>query len=209
MPKISERKRILLDIEFLVRHFAAELVNVNYGSEEEKAINVEILALLELKAGILSSCFLNPPNRIPKSDSFLPLIFQLPCEQFRQQTRLKRETFFHVLSLTQDDPIFYNRSLRPQKQVWLQLVVALERFGCYGNGASIGRVARMAGIGAGTATLYTHRVIKALLKHRSIIKWPKRTQRELSSAYHDETYGLFVGCVGFVDELFLFCSCFF
>ncbi len=40
--------------------------------------------------------------------------------------------------------------------------------------------------------------IKALLKHRSIIKWPKRTQRELSSAYHDETYGL-PGCVGFVD----------
>ena len=56
-----------------------------------------------------------------------------------------------------------NQSRNSQREVWIQLLVALERLGCEGNGASVGRIARAAGISTGAVTLYTQRVVKALL----------------------------------------------
>jgi hypothetical protein len=72
--------------------------------------------------------------------------------------------------------VFQNKSLHPQRPVWLQLAVTLERMGCHGNGASVGRFAReWGGIGNGTVTLYSKRIVIAPVDLRKeYIKWPNR-----------------------------------
>jgi len=42
-------------------------------------------------------------------------------------------------------------------------MVTLERLGCDGNGASVGRLAHTCGIGVGTVILYSKRVVEAIM----------------------------------------------
>jgi hypothetical protein len=112
---------------------------------------------------------------------------------------MNKESFSFILREINNHEIFQNNSLNPQREVWVQLVVALERFGCDGNGISVGRVARSIGIGNGTVTLYTRRVVNALLSlEGKFIKWPSsRRRREISSQILEE-YGI-PNVVGIID----------
>jgi hypothetical protein len=140
-----------------------------------------------------------PSVRIEKTDSLHNLLFRWPSREFKQAVRLDKETFLFVERMIEDDLVFQNQSFNPQKPVRLQLAVTLERLGCYGNGASVGRIARANGIGNGTVTMFTNRVVKALLKHwDTYVKWPSQAQRQQSSAYHNEHFCM-PGVIGIVD----------
>ena len=92
---------------------------------------------------------------------------------------------------------------RKQQPIWVQLLVALERFGYDGTSSSIGKIARSLGIGNGTVILYTDRVIETILSiHDEFITWPDRRKRKVTSNYFDENHH-FKGCVGIVDGTFV------
>jgi hypothetical protein len=113
--------------------------------------------------------------------------------------RMKQESFFAILEKIENHAVFQNASRHVQEKVWVQLVVALNRLGCYGNGISIGRVARFAGLSNGTVWNYTKRVIVALLSLTpEYISWPDANERRKIAAKFYHKHGL-KHCVGVVD----------
>jgi hypothetical protein len=96
-------------------------------------------------------------------------------------------------------PIFMNQSRCKQKPAWVHILVTLERLGCEGNGASVGKTARACGIGAGTVVLYTKRVIAAILDmEKEFVYWPSKAQCKGISEQIAKRSG-FRGCVGIID----------
>lgn len=71
---------------------------------------------------------------------------ELDNNRYRQEMRMSRDAFLKLHELIKDHDIFVSDSRRPQTDVMIQMMVAFEQLGFYGNGASIGRIARSAGI---------------------------------------------------------------
>lgn len=134
---------------------------------------------MELKAHILSYRFFEACGSIPKSLQHRTTLLMLPSNEFRQAFRMNKDTFLFILNTIQNHQVFQNNSYNKQQPVWIQLLVALERFGFDGNSCSVGKVARSLGIGNGTVVLYTTRVIEAILSiHDEMIKWPSRNEKK-------------------------------
>ena len=113
--------------------------------------------------------------------------------------RMDQVSFLRLLHEIEDHPVFHNISHYAQEKVWVQLVVVLNRFGCYGNGISIGRVARFAGIANGSVDNYTKRVIEAILSLTPrYIQWPDANARRRIAERFYAKHGL-KNCVGIVD----------
>ncbi|KAE9269843.1 hypothetical protein PR003_g31017 [Phytophthora rubi] len=95
---------------------------------------------------------------------------------------MDKSSFERVVNKIKDNPVFYNDSPCPQAPVWIQLAVALDRFGNYGSGASLSRSQELWGIGEGTVDDYTDRVVKALLElSTDYIWWPTEAERRKMS----------------------------
>jgi hypothetical protein len=79
-----------------------------------------------------------------------------------------------------------------------QMMVALKRLGCDGNGVAIGQLATFFRIGKGTVELYTDRCIMAILALKSqLLTWPTPAVREeIQSGFKDVGFD---GCVGLLD----------
>ena len=73
------------------------------------------------------------------------------------------------------------------------------KLGCEGNGASIGRIARSAGISRGAVTLYTQRVVRAVLDlKREFLRWPDAQERARTTARFQREYHL-PNAIGVID----------
>ncbi|KAJ0398703.1 hypothetical protein ATCC90586_003194 [Pythium insidiosum] len=155
--------------------------------------------LVRLGAGLVSCRYLNPRISPVTPPATQHQVLQMKDNEFYQSVRMCKPTFCFIATLIRDDRVFHNKSNRAQRDPTLQLAVALEWYGHYGNANAVGKIAQAYCIGAGTVTLYVRRVQKALLRHyQRFVRWPSRARRLESSAYHRERYGL-EGCVGFVD----------
>ncbi|KAF8545623.1 hypothetical protein OG21DRAFT_1367074, partial [Imleria badia] len=91
---------------------------------------------------------------VPKSNT-LDLAWQYiqnesDHHRFMNMLRVSPTVFQVLLDLIQEHPVFYNRSNNPQTPVQTQLAVTLYHMGCYGNGASLEDIARIAGISEGS-----------------------------------------------------------
>ncbi|POS84028.1 hypothetical protein EPUL_004548 [Erysiphe pulchra] len=87
--------------------------------------------------------------------------------------RTSKRGLINLWNEIKNHPVFQNNLVCRQRHSLLQLAVALERFGSYGNGASLGRIARTYGIGQGTAIVYTKQVITAVRELRDqYLAWP-------------------------------------
>ena len=117
---------------------------------------------------------------------------------FQQLFRMSWPCFLNLLQLIEPDPIFYNQSQNPQRDVSIQLAIATCRLGSNGNGAAVLRLKNLFQVGYGTINLYTKRVIKAIYNMRSqLALWPTQEERvEISQVMQEEG---FPGCIGFVD----------
>ncbi|KIO22284.1 hypothetical protein M407DRAFT_79390 [Tulasnella calospora MUT 4182] len=114
----------------------------------------EISTNTAILLAILQTRYLAPRIPVPKA-SQLHLAFEFAAigqekHRFVQMLRVTPEAFHHILSLIQDHPIFMCRGPRPQAPVELQLAVTLYRAGRYGNGSSVGDIARIAGVSEGS-----------------------------------------------------------
>ncbi|KAL3681074.1 hypothetical protein R1sor_024030 [Riccia sorocarpa] len=100
----------------------------------------EIGDLTALMDAVEQSRYLTRSQRWEKSSDFLYKYFlDLPDDHFRQLTRMNKRSYMCLLDMISDDPVFHNNSPYLQAEVFVQLAVALDRFGHEGNGACLDR----------------------------------------------------------------------
>jgi hypothetical protein len=218
MVRVSERKRILTQLNQAIR---TEVVMMTVeadmaddedddSSEDESDLEQDnmdeedsILAGIEVKAlahrSVESRWYLRPRTQIIKgpetNDYFLNVMEE---KRFKIHFRMKRESFLLLCNRVLGNQIFHNNSHHPQQPVQEQMMVTLSRLGCFGNGASIGRLAAQFRIGEGTVERYTDRCIMAILGLQDeVLCWPNVEARQRSSDSFAEVG--FKGCVGLID----------
>lgn len=112
---------------------------------------------------------------------------------------MSRGSFYILNETIKFDPIFHNQSRNPQADSALQLAVTLYILGQLGN--STIRFCEQLQIGEGTAYLYRHRVMTALLRLLpNYLIWPKPGSDDYRGMRREiEQDTQFPGCVGFLD----------
>lgn len=193
MPQTSAKKQFLQNLDRLI--FLSAIHADSDDSENEGSLNM----LLEMKHQVLAHRYIYPSLKIPKTTAVRDLIWLLPPDEFKQAARLTKESFQALTVILETHPVFQNNSRNPQEDVWVQTLATLERLGCSGNGASLGRISRSLGISVGAVCKYTDRVIEALLSMKSqYIRWPKAGSRHAISEAFEEESGI-RGIVGIID----------
>jgi hypothetical protein len=136
-----------------------------YGTLQEacQQFNIDVNVLFALH----ETRYLNGRDqRLPKAGNMhLAWVFKEDPAlhgRFEQMLRISPYVFDTVLSLIEHHPVFQNNSNNTQTPVELQLAVTLYRMGCYGNGASIQDIARVAGCSEGSVENYTNRCFDAI-----------------------------------------------
>ncbi len=199
MPNLSERKKTLNQIDEVISQLYLQAELENEQSVEQNCLYEELEVIIDIKHMILSSRYFHERTNIPKQLSLRGLLESLPHYEFKQAVRVSKKTFQCILSKIENHEVFHNDSPFPQADIQFQLAVCLERFGCFGNGISCGRLARAYGLKRGTVSLYTSRVVEAILalknKHLS---WHNSLERQKTSPRFAEKFGM-PGCVGVVD----------
>lgn len=181
MPRISDRQYLLIKLDHMVKCMAM-------CDEEED----EIEELLDLRASLASCRYLDLRRHIRKNKSMNEMLWYYDDREFKQVVRMKKDSFLKLLALISDDEAFGSPlSRHRQAPVWVQLQVVLQRLGCDGNGASVGRLARLAGFSTGSVCKFTERVYKAILRlKKRVIKWPDAEERAELSTYMRRKYGI-------------------
>ena len=123
---------------------------------------------------------------------------ELPESSFLQLFQMTFPCFLNLLQLIEPNPIFYNTSQNQQRELPIQLAIAICRLGSNGNGSAVYQLKNLFQVGYGTINLYTCQVITGIYQFRSsMITWPTQAERvELSQVMQEEG---FPGCVGFVN----------
>ncbi|EFP88489.1 uncharacterized protein PGTG_14067 [Puccinia graminis f. sp. tritici CRL 75-36-700-3] len=130
------------------------------------------------------------------------LMNKLEASQFKQEFRMTQLAFTKLCARIRNNTVSQSNSHNPQHPIKEQLMVALERLGCFGNGASVGMLARFFGVGEGTFELCTNRFIMAILRIKTqIIQWPSPEDRKEIKANYAEVG--FDGCVGLIDGVLI------
>ncbi|EFP88297.2 uncharacterized protein PGTG_14381 [Puccinia graminis f. sp. tritici CRL 75-36-700-3] len=112
--------------------------------------------------------------------------------------RIEKAPEMHQFILHRMQEIFHNNSNHPQRPVIEQMMVALNRLGCFGNGVAVGMIATCYRIGHGTVEVYTNRCIMAILSLKTtLLEWPTAAARQETKAHYGEVG--FKGCVGLID----------
>jgi uncharacterized coiled-coil protein SlyX len=188
MPKRSERQQLLDELEFLITHHTFE---GEYQDADELALLYSYV--LESRYTIERTITRRPPHY------FTERFPSLSTDEFRAMFRTTRAGFSALLDKIQDHPVFSNNSTCPQAHPSLQLGVALARLGVHGPGASVSKMQAIFGIGAGTATVYTDRVLQALWDIKDEwLCWSNAARRqEVGQVMRAEG---FPNCIGFIDE---------
>ncbi|RPB18392.1 hypothetical protein L211DRAFT_797066, partial [Terfezia boudieri ATCC MYA-4762] len=127
-------------------------------------------------------------------------------DRFQQFFRMSKESFLHIHSKIKDHLVFHNNSKNPQVASSKQLAVCLRRLACESSTAGSNmNVGQVFGIGDGTVTLYTHRVLLALMDlWEEVVQWPSREQWAAMKARLLEDarglgWGLFRNYIGLLD----------
>jgi hypothetical protein len=131
-----------------------------------------------------------PRDQLPRGPSYLHHVLtvqkNLRPDHFRQALRVSPAAFDQIVYKISDDPVFFNRSDQQQLPVEEQLAVTLYRFGHNGNAASLQSVANWAGLGKGTVSLVTCRVMAAILRPsfmHDAVRMPSGPEKEEAKAW--------------------------
>ncbi|KAI8443759.1 hypothetical protein BY996DRAFT_6575528 [Phakopsora pachyrhizi] len=104
-------------------------------------------------------------------------LMQLSPSNFKKLTQTTHIAFRKLCDLLRGDSIFYNKLRHKHIALEIQVAVGLSRLGSNGNGASIGKIQMIFGVGEGTGVLYTKRVIQAIHNLKDYkVKWPSKEE---------------------------------
>lgn len=134
-----------------------------------------------------------------KSKEFAKQFFHCLADPlFRQLTRMDKPSFYHLLDLIRQHPVFQTQSNYEQAPVEAQLAVCLDRLGHDSNGACLNHMIPTWGVSCGSIVNYSKRCFVALESVLSeYIQWPTRAEQEFDS----QAFGRmgFPGCIGLID----------
>jgi hypothetical protein len=150
MPRKSEKAAIA---EFVQEHVRLAILEEEEPDEE----------LLDMLHGLASTRYLYPRRDLLKTKAIVDNLFALDEEEFRKFVRVSKDSFRKILRYIDHDDVFRNNSRNCQTEVRIQLGLALEYMGHYGNGNSGMSLARIYGVGKGTVNLFVGRVIQAVI----------------------------------------------
>ncbi|KAI9241645.1 MAG: hypothetical protein BYD32DRAFT_468819 [Podila humilis] len=118
--------------------------------------------------------------------------------EFRACMRMSRASFDRVLSLIGDHPVFQSRGTKPQEPAAVQISLALDHLGHFGNGMGITRLSSQWRRSEGSCINYTNRMLEAILSlEDQYSAWPCSEHRATHSMFMSRKG--FDGCVRFVD----------
>ncbi|KAF7368106.1 DDE Tnp4 domain-containing protein [Mycena sanguinolenta] len=131
-----------------------------------------------------------PRTTFPRCTAFLRHVLSTMKDTrpdlFRQELRVSPRTFDRLVAKLSEDPVFANNSNNAQMPVEDQLAITLFRFGHSGNAAGLQKVANWAGVGKGTITLVTRRVMTAVLRPTfmsEFVRMPTAAEKEKAKAW--------------------------
>jgi hypothetical protein len=154
--------------------------------DEDEVYLARMSAEGELLEAISATRVLNP-NTVPKVSQLHLVLVDFKAndpKRFRRNLRVLPDTFDALVERIEDHPVFSNNSHHPQTPVFIQLAIALYRFGHYGNAASVEGISQWAGVSVGLVVKCTHRVIIAFLSiHDEVIRWPTEAEKEEAKAW--------------------------
>jgi len=170
MPRVSERKKLIRELESTIRVMAAN------DAEETRDFEEVAEAVVELEA----NRYLDTRVYLRKNKDLCDLLWHFSDFDFRQQVRMNKPSFLRLVELIKEDQIFSNDALYKQAPVWMQLMVTIQVLGLDGTGASVGRAARTSGFGHGTVVKFKNRIFAALLRlKKRFISWPDADERKV------------------------------
>lgn len=155
---------------------------------------------LEENAAIFAGFRYSYRGAVPKNftwyDEALP---NLDDQRFRMMLRCSRQQFNVILALIENHPVFHGFNSNKQFSVQFQLALALYRLGSYGEGATLGKIASLFGVGdGGTIAKITTRVFESILSlEKEFLKWPSDEERKQLVL---ETFDELPHCIGYVDD---------
>jgi len=122
-------------------------------------------------------------------------------DEFLEEFRMSRNSFYSLFQLIKDHPIFQNDDIklrgRPQHDIQLQLLVTMHKLGL--RATKFSTVARKFKISKGTARNSFNRVIQAILSlEKNCVEWPDAEERKRMSIKFQSKYG-FRKCFGSID----------
>ena len=137
----------------------------------------------------------------PRDDSFFTKQWvRLTESALLRMVRVTRATFGKVVQELMNTECFENNVERcTGTPIWKMAVVALTRFGHYGNASSLAEYSDKFGVSATTVVNWTDRIVAALMElmHRWIV-WPTAAERQQLCLANQEAFGI-PNCVGIVD----------
>ena len=182
---MAEHEEELLDFDNNSDSTHSSSSSSDSSSDDDEYVPSISDMLLESLGELYSERYLKERGRIDKTEDHLRLLLtnwkvNRP-EIFQSYLRITPQCFDDLISTLQDDPIFHNDSNNQQTPVDKQVAIALYRFGHYGNAASQMKVALWAGVGYGTVSLFTSRVMAAICSDRfchSALRWTNEEAEE-------------------------------
>jgi len=208
MPRQSERARLIKLHEKIVKG-RIDLFRVDsfFGTpRDEDADDLDAVAFSRL-SWLKNNRYLNR-GKYRKTDHsrFHEALYdevKVRDNEFLNHYRVDRESFFNLLELIKNHPIFQSKGKRKQAPPEYQLLVLLKYLGTNGNGANAISIANHFGIGVGTVRDYRKRAAKALLSlEEQVVAWPNAEERVEIANRIKSNYG-FPNCVGVIDGTLL------
>ncbi|KAH9128360.1 hypothetical protein LEN26_009113 [Aphanomyces euteiches] len=147
MVRQSERQTLLLELQQLIA-IAAATEPTNNGDDEDNSWEptMSLSFSLELYAAVLSHRYLNARCPVLKLPCPVEYILSLDAKRFRQEARMDKSSSVQIVSRIETHPIFSTATNNCQAPVHVQLLVLLAKLGRFGNGASVGILARFFGV---------------------------------------------------------------
>jgi len=145
MPKVSERQQIIRDLDKLIE------LHIIYNDDNSGDFH----EFIELQWLLNAARFVNPKTPIPRNRSMIDMLWNYNEYDFKQETRMCRQSFKTLVRTIEGHPIFQNDSRHPQRLVWEQTYLTLRRLGCNGNAISVGASSRIGGVSFGSVVNYT------------------------------------------------------
>lgn len=137
MPFKSERKKDIDEFEFRMEELSNDwlyfyLLDMN---EEMQEVDDDIEAIEETLDIIRNERYYHRKSTysLMKNYQFQQSFWNFDERNLRQIIRMNRSTFIYLLTQIKDNPIFHNKSNNPQKPIYIQLALTLERLGTFGR----------------------------------------------------------------------------
>lgn len=168
MPNLSQKQRFLNSLS--EKTILKLIFQIIYYDDDNEEINVLSNYVFDCMVG-LSFRYMVPfeNGSVKKSrDIICNVLPYLDENRFREMVRVNWNTFDIIINLIKDDDVFHGPNSWKQFPVEVQTAIVLYRLGCYGEGSSKGKMAKLFGVGdGGTIGIITKRVFKAICNLKS------------------------------------------